>query len=168
MRVHLARSVVLLCVLAAPAAAQERTAANPCAGRGTAIHIDTRAHQLRLCKADRAVAQHAVSIGKKGTPKRRLGDNKTPTGTYRLGKPRPSRTYKIFLPVGYPTAKQKRQGYTGKLIGIHGPKRVFAWARRFNTLLDWTQGCIAVGSNEEIETIVDWVREEKPTYVHIE
>jgi len=162
------RSLLLLCALSAFASAQEHRAANPCTGRGTSVHIDSQAHTLRLCKGDSVVAEHAVSIGRAGTPKRRLGDNKTPTGSYRLGKPRNSKAYKLFIPVGYPTAAQKRQGYSGKLIGIHGPKRSFAWAGALNTVVDWTQGCIAVGRDREIEIIVAWVRKEKPARVHIE
>lgn len=158
---------VASCVLALAAAAQPTEETDPCAGRGTAIAIDTRRHQLYLCRDGAAVADYQVSIGKGGTPKRRLGDNKTPIGTYRLGTDRRSQTYKLFIPVGYPTAEQKRKGYTGKAIGIHGPKRKRAWAGALNTWFDWTQGCIAVGRDSEIEEIVAWARKQRPAFVHL-
>jgi murein L,D-transpeptidase YafK len=164
----LARPIVIVCALASAADAQERAARSPCAGLGTSIHIDTKAHELRLCRANAAVAVHPVAIGKGGTPKRRQGDNKTPLGTYALGKPRPSKIYKTFIPIGYPTAEQGKKGYTGSHIGIHGPKRFLTWLGKLNALFDWTQGCVAVASDAEIDSIVAWVRKRAPAAVHIE
>ena len=86
------------------------------------------------------------------------GDKKTPIGKYALGKPRPSKKYGTFIPIGYPNAEDKKKGYTGSAIGIHGPKRGFTWARSLNTMFDWTLGCIAVGTDSEVEEISAWIK----------
>jgi murein L,D-transpeptidase YafK len=85
-------------------------------------------------------------------------DAKVPLGDYALGTARASSQFHKFIPVGYPTAEQRRRGYTGSAIGVHGPAR--DWEKMpasVNTSTDWTLGCIAVGSDEEIRRIVDWV-----------
>ena len=153
-----------------PRALAETNTRKPCAGRGqgASILIDTRARNLRLCKDGAEVAKFLVAIGRAGTPKHKQGDNKTPLGTFSLGQPRPSKKHKIFIPVGYPTRAQKKKGFTGNLIGIHGPKREFAWAGPLNTFHDWTKGCIAVGKDEEIATIVAWVESHRARRVYIE
>ncbi len=48
-------------------------------------------------------------------------------------------------------------GDTGGAIGIHGPGRRFRWLGSLSTLSDWTAGCIAVGSDAEIDEISSWV-----------
>lgn len=151
--------------LTTPAWAEPNTA---CPGQATIIHVDTRTHRLRLCENGRTVADYRVAIGSAGTPKRKQGDKKTPTGRYRLGKLRPSARYRSFIPIGYPTAEQSRQGYTGSLIGIHGPKRAFAWAGKWSTYVDWTQGCIAVGRDADIDEITAWLGKARPEFVIIE
>ena len=100
-----------------------------------------------------------VGLGENGVGKTKQGDKKTPLGKYFLGRPRPSGSgFKTFIPVGYPTIKQKRKGYTGSAIGIHGPQRDWAdWPPGTYGKQDWTLGCIAVGSDAEIDTITDWL-----------
>jgi len=141
---------------------------DPCAGRGTSLLIQTDAHRLHLCLSGRSAEDYRVALGKGGTDKRRQGDNKTPLGTYSLGAPRPSRRFGTFIPVGYPTAVQRGQGYTGGDIGLHGPDRRFRWAGWLNARFDWTQGCVALGTDAEIEAIVRWVTRTQPRSVHIE
>jgi murein L,D-transpeptidase YafK len=122
---------------------------------------------LWLCKSDKVLEEYSVSLGKGGVGKTRQGDNKTPIGTYSLGMPRPSKKFGIFIPVGYPTKSQKKEGYTGGSIGIHGPDRSFTWAGGLNTMIDWTQGCIAVKSDEAIGQIAEWVKAENPKVVYL-
>ncbi len=159
--------VILAIGLATPAKAKAEATAS-CPGQRPIIHIDTRAHRLHLCEKGRPIASYRVAIGSAGTPKRKQGDKKTPIGRYGLGKLRPSARYRTFIPVEYPTAEQSAQGYTGSLIGIHGPKRVLAWAGRWSTYVDWTQGCIAVGSDDEIDAIASWLGKAKPVGVVID
>src|SRR5262249_47822529 len=103
-----------------------------------------------------------VALGRGGTGKRVKGDRKTPLGTYALGQPRPSARFGVFIPVSYPTAEQRSQGFTGGEIGIHGPLRQFDAAGKVNTFVDWTDGCIALGTIEEVMKVATFVRKHAP------
>ena len=133
-------------------------ASNPCVNKGTSIVVHTYMHRLFLCEKNKLVSRHNVAIGRGGIDKRKEGDLKTPIGTYSLGLPRMSNDFYLFISVGYPTAEQRKLGYTGGAIGIHGPYFRFLqlWGA-FNTLVDWTQGCIAVGTDAEIDQISSWL-----------
>ncbi|MFZ5471780.1 MAG: L,D-transpeptidase family protein [Myxococcota bacterium] len=139
-----------------------------CEGRGTALVVSTGEHLLIQCEADKMVQSHAVSLGKGGTGKTKRGDNKTPLGSYPLGRPRASKKFGMFIPIAYPTPQQAAKGYTGGDIGVHGPARAFTWAGRINSAIDWTQGCIALASDEDIGKLASWVRLKKPRIIHIE
>lgn len=140
----------------------------PCARAGTFVAVDTRARRLALCAGGAADETFAVALGVGGLGKTRAGDNRTPLGPYGLGAPRASHLFGTFIPVGYPTVAQARLGFTGSAIGIHGPARGFEWAGRANTAVDWTAGCIAVGSDAEIGRIAAWVRGHGGVQVRIE
>lgn len=141
--------------------------ASLCQQRGTSvlIHLDNRT--LYLCDTEAPTSEYPVALGRGGTGKEAEGDNKTPIGEYALGVPRRSSRFGMFIPIGYPRADQKRKGYTGSAIGIHGPSRDFAWASQMNTVTDWTQGCIAVASDGAIEEIAAWVRDKEPSVVYL-
>jgi murein L,D-transpeptidase YafK len=139
-----------------------------CGGRATSILVSTRQHALWLCEAEQVKKSYAVALGEGGTGKQRVGDRKTPLGIYSIGFPRPSSEYRIFIPIGYPTMEQKVEGYTGGQIGLHGPpqrKNQLTWLAAF---VDWTQGCLAVSSNSQIEEIANWVKKATPTFIRVE
>jgi murein L,D-transpeptidase YafK len=100
--------------------------------------------------------------------KRVEGDERTPTGRYPLGAPRPSAPFHRFIPVGYPTAGQRAEGRTGGAIGIHGPDRRFRLLGSLTTRVDWTAGCLAVGSDAEIDRIAEWVAAARASSILIE
>jgi murein L,D-transpeptidase YafK len=132
----------------------------------TAVLVRASAHFLELCQDGRKVASHRVALGWGGIGKRVMGDGKTPLGLYGLGSPRPSAWFGTFVPVGYPTADQQRQGFTGNSVGIHGPPRGGGGA--LSTTVDWTAGCIAVGTDAEIQAISAWIRAHRVRAVRIE
>jgi murein L,D-transpeptidase YafK len=142
--------------------------ATACADRETTVRVDVRERTLFLCEGGEVRGRFGVALGVNGVGKQREGDGRTPLGAYPLGAPRASQRYGTFIPVGYPTAAQARRGLTGGAIGIHGPPRAFAWAGRANTAADWTAGCIAVGSDAEIERIAAWLRARRGAGVRIE
>lgn len=148
--------IVLFCLTVACHSA----APEPCKGQKNAIVVDTGQHRLLICQEDKKIGEFSVAIGRGGIDKRKQGDKKTPLGEYSLGAPRPSSQFGIFIPVGYPTLEQMTKGFTGGDVGVHGPSRIFKWLGRFNTWIDWTQGCIAVGTDKEISEIAQWVREQ--------
>ncbi|MCM2280791.1 MAG: L,D-transpeptidase family protein [Bdellovibrionaceae bacterium] len=140
---------------------------NPCRARGTSVVVFTWFHSLYLCQNNQVVGDFDIALGRGGIYKRREGDRKTPIGTYPLLEPYPSREFGTFIPVGYPTVAERRAGYTGSDIGIHGPARRFRCAGFMNTSFDWTRGCVAVASDEQIETIAAFVRANPPLKIHI-
>jgi hypothetical protein len=169
-----ARLLVLLSAVgflpSSPAAthAAATQAVDACHGTGAAVVVRTAAHALLLCDGDAQHARYSVSLGAGGVGKRREGDERTPLGAYPLGPPRASKSYGTFVPVGYPTTEQARQGFTGGAIGIHGPPRAFARLGGLSTVSDWTAGCIAVGSDAEVEAIAAWVRARSHPRVRID
>ena len=142
------------------------TIANPCESRGTALYVRTAAHRMYLCEAGETMETLAVALGTGGVNKRREGDAKVPLGEYALAPARASRDYHLFLHVGYPTSRQRQAGFTGSAVGVHGPPRGFDHPS--STSVDWTLGCIAVGTDAEIERVAAWVRRHKVRRIIIE
>ncbi len=147
------RLATLVLALAAP-----NLALAPCPAGVTALVVDTSAHAMWRCEAGEPLEELAVALGSGGVGKRRQGDAKVPLGDYSLGAPRGSASFHLFIPVGYPTATQRQAGFTGSAIGVHGPARGYESLGALSTSVDWTLGCIAVGSDPEIERIARWVR----------
>ena len=158
---------LLLAIFLLPSASPPRWSS--CSPRETAVVIDTRAHQMHLCRAGNADHTFTVALGSRGVGKQREGDNRTPLGRYGLGPPRASKNFHVFVPVGYPTAAQARVGFTGGAIGIHGPPRGYSTLAELAMLVsqDWTAGCIAVASDAEIETVAAWVRAQEVKNVRL-
>ncbi len=155
-------SVALLSCGAAP------QAVGPCLERGTSVIVDLGERALHLCLEGRDRGRFEVAIGRGGAGKRVEGDERTPVGTYRLGSPRASRGgFHRFIPIGYPTSAQRRAGYTGGAVGIHGPARGTAWLGDTSTWVDWTQGCVALGSDLAVEAVEAFVRAHRVSRVHL-
>ena len=121
------------------------------------INVNTAKRVLNICQQGSVVKSFKIAIGYKGVGKKQMGDNKTPIGLYGLAYPRKSAQFKVFIPILYPTSKQVAAGYTGRDVGIHGPTQSskFDW---LNNLPYSTRGCIAVGKNNYIEYVANWVK----------
>ena len=142
--------------------------ANPCYEKATKLVVSSQNHRLYLCEPPyTAPIAYRVSLGTHGIGKRALGDHKTPLGVYSLGSPRSSHRFHLFIPIGYPTPEQIRKGFTGADIGLHGPPRWIAWWGEITRLIDWTDGCIAVGTDREIEKISSWIKARNPKTIDI-
>ncbi|MEQ1878125.1 MAG: L,D-transpeptidase family protein [Bdellovibrionia bacterium] len=141
-----------------------------CEKHGTSIVVETGRHRLYVCENGKTQISYRSALGRGGLDKRVEGDNKTPFGTYPLGKPRTSNEFHVFIPVGYPTRNQKLNGYTGGDIGIHGPPVRFAesyYVSAAISYLDWTRGCIALGQNDFIEAVAAWVETHPKALLHL-
>jgi murein L,D-transpeptidase YafK len=138
----------------APAAAPD-----PCASTAAA-HLSVRAseHRLYLCEGGKAMRSFGVRLAKDGLGKTRDGDGKLPVGAYPLGRPRPSKQYGTFIPIGYPTPEQRRRGYTGGSVGVHGPDRRVRWLGDLVNTFDSTDGCVGLATDDEMDQIATWVR----------
>jgi hypothetical protein len=146
-------------------AADAYVSSTPCPASGDTIVVLSPAHELWLCMNGALSARFAVAIGRSGVGKRRRGDGRTPLGTYVVGPPRPSARYGTFIPIGYPTPQQAGRGFSGAAVGIHGPPRGMDASEYPVTEIDWTLGCIATGTDEEIGAIADFVRDRRPLVV---
>ncbi|KTD29395.1 MULTISPECIES: L,D-transpeptidase family protein [Legionella] len=131
------------------------------------INVHTSERVLTICKHGTVIKSFKVALGYRGVGKKRAGDNKTPIGLYRLAYPRKSTQFKVFIPILYPTSQQLAAGYTGRDVGIHGPAQsshLFTW---LNNLPSATRGCIAVGKNNYIEYVANWVKANPGTQILI-
>ncbi|MEK8088242.1 L,D-transpeptidase [Thermithiobacillus plumbiphilus] len=147
------------------------------------ILIDTRQQILEI-RRDRALLKRFgyVAIGRGGAaPLRRMGDGKTPLGTYHIAWINDDSRFHIFFGLDFPNGADLARAYQNSMInrevygrnmmrvergmapmqntalggsiGIHGlgPRDVNLH-RRYN----WTDGCIAL-DNEEVEELASWV-----------
>lgn len=136
------------------------TPSNPCAGLTVAhVVVRTEEHKLYLCGKDQAVAStYDVRLARNGVGKTRAGDGKVPLGSYPLGRPRPSKKYGTFVSIGFPLPDQRRHGYTGGDVGVHGPDRRVRWLGRLVNTFDTTDGCVGLASDREMDEIAAWLR----------
>ncbi len=139
-------------------AAVDAPGASPCPPSGDAVVVLTQERALWLCADGLPAGRFAVALGRAGTGKRRRGDGRTPLGTYALGAPRASAKFGTFIPISYPTREQAAHGFTGGAVGIHGPPRGMDAPEYPVTEIDWTLGCIATGTDEEVGAIAEFVR----------
>ena len=138
---------------------------SPCPAQGDALVVVTRTRALWLCTAGAPGRRFAVALGRRGVGKRRRGDGRTPLGAYALGAPRASVRYGTFIPISYPSPRQAARGFTGGALGIHGPPRGMAAPEYPVAETNWTLGCIATGTDEEIDAIAEFVRAREPRVV---
>lgn len=131
------------------------------------INVHTTKRILNICKHGIVIRAFKVALGYKGVGKKQAGDNKTPIGLYGLAHPRKSNQFKVFIPILYPTTKQLAAGYTGRDVGIHGPTQSSSWFPWLNNLPSSTRGCIAVGKNNYIEYVANWVQTNPGTRILI-
>lgn len=141
---------------------------NPCEEKQTALVYSLQNEALFVCENSENVGAYYVSIGSRGTGKTREGDRKTPVGKYSLGKPRASAEFGIFIPVGYPNASDQKKGYSGGDVGIHGPKRFAACMGALNVAINWTAGCVAMASDQQILEMAEWVQKNPSAKIYIE
>lgn len=142
-------------------------AAQLCDRGDVRIVVDTKAHSLVLCEGGKTSATFDVRLGRGGVGKTKEGDHKTPLGTYALGEPRKSQRFGTFIPIGFPTDEQRRQGYTGSAVGVHGPHRWVRWLGRLVNTFDSSDGCLGVATDKEIEDIAAWTRRSRASTIEI-
>jgi L,D-peptidoglycan transpeptidase YkuD (ErfK/YbiS/YcfS/YnhG family) len=138
----------------------EASQTSTCNGAPTAgaVVVETSRHELTLCEGSRAKESFGVRLARNGVGKRREGDKKTPLGRYALGAPNASSDYGTFVPIGYPTEAQRREGYTGSAVGVHGPDRRIKWAGALANAFDTTDGCVGIATDEEMNRLATWLR----------
>lgn len=71
------------------------------------------------------------------------------------------------MPIGYPTAEQAQRGFTGGDVGLHGPPRADACGGWMNVASDWTNGCLALPSDQTLAEVVRFVDANGELEIHI-
>jgi tetratricopeptide (TPR) repeat protein len=122
------------------------------------ILIEKKERRLTLLANGRVIKTFKIALGGNPEgPKERLGDNKTPEGTYIIDARNKDSDYHLSLHISYPNEQDRKRAKAlgvspGGDIMIHGIKNGFSWAGGLHSEVDWTKGCIAV-TDEEIEEI---------------
>jgi murein L,D-transpeptidase YafK len=158
--------------------------AGPAAAGDIWLRVDTYAASLSVMDGDRAVATFDdISVGRGGVSmERRLGDDRTPLGEFRIVKVRERSQFHRFFLIDYPNEQRARAALdkgeideatfrairratrAGRLppqntplggnLGIHGLGR---GDPRFHEVFNWTNGCIAL-TNNQINQLTPWIR----------
>ena len=142
-------AVVLFAVLANDAAASIVDA----------VRVEKSERKMYLHSGDEVIRAYEISLGDSPRGhKTTEGDEKTPEGTYTLNWRNPNSRYHLSIQISYPNdadVKQARErGVSpGGHIFIHGLPNGSGSRKRPPSRKDWTDGCIAVKSNREMEEI---------------
>src|ERR671919_2743636 len=133
--------------------------AGPCGTtREAHLVVTSVERRVTLCYERREVKSFKVRLARNGPGKIRAGDARLPLGTYKLGVPRDSEKYGLFIPIGYPTARQAAAGYTGDAIGVHGPPRATRWLGSLVDSFVKTQGCVGLATDGQMRQVAAFVR----------
>lgn len=158
---------------------------------GLWIRVDPRTLTLTLMQDDRPrrVFEN-ISIGRYGaTRDKRLHDNRTPIGRYRITHITADTPYHLFIGIDYPNRGDAERGLAAGLIdrktyraiinaqeagrpppqhtrlggylGIHG---LGQGDPRIHADFNWTEGCIAL-TNEQIDELARWVKPGMPVVI---
>lgn len=154
----------------------------PSAEPGFWLRADTGALTLTLMRGEQPLRVFRnIAIGRYGAATdKRLDDNQTPLGRYRITHITTDTRYHLFMGIDYPNAMDARRGLAAGLIdratyrailaairagrappqhtplgghlGIHG---IGEGDPRIHADFNWTNGCIAL-TNAQIDELADW------------
>jgi murein L,D-transpeptidase YafK len=134
------------------------------------IVVEKGKRTLTLFQGGYAVRSYKVALGLQPTgDKVRIGDNRTPEGTYFIDYKNPQSKYHKALHISYPDVAHAQRASSlgvspGGDIMIHGLPPAYASMGADHAKYDWTEGCIAV-TDREIEEI--WSAIPKGAPIHI-
>lgn len=147
------------------------------------VRVDTDAAVLSVMRGDRLIESFEdISIGRAGTSReRRLNDQRTPLGEFRVVKIKEQSVYHRFFIINYPDEARarlalerdeidratfdaiRRAARTGRLppqntplggnLGIHG---LGGGDPAIHEAFNWTLGCVAL-TNEQIDRLTPWI-----------
>lgn len=130
----------------------------PPKGPADKILIEKKERLMTLFAKGKVIKTYKIALGgNPNGPKERLGDNKTPEGTYVIDSRIKDSMYHLSLHISYPNERDRKRAKQlgvspGGDIMIHGIKNELSWAGELHANVDWTKGCIAV-TDQEIEEI---------------
>lgn len=114
--------------------------------------------RLYLEHAGKAFVSFKLAFG--GQPKghkERVGDKRTPEGSYVLDSKNAGSAFYRAIHISYPNTQdrahaQARGEDPGGLIMVHVQKNGFSWLSPITQLFNWTDGCIAL-SNKDMDAV---------------
>jgi len=122
------------------------------------IVVEKGKRTLTLFASGVPVRTYAIALGKQPLgDKVKVGDNRTPEGTYSIDFKNPESKYHKALHISYPDAAHRERASKlgvspGGDIMIHGLPPAYASLGAAHAQWNWTEGCIAV-TDAEIEEI---------------
>jgi murein L,D-transpeptidase YafK len=149
------------------------------------LEVNKSAQELLVRNGDEVVKRFHIAFGRGGEgTKIRRGDNKTPTGTYRILDFKANSRFHFFMLLNYPNTVDAWHGYIdnrinarefkqiimanrnnsvppqdtvlGGYIGLHGIGEMNEDKLSIHQRENWTEGCIAL-TNEEISELRNYV-----------
>ena len=130
----------------------------PDGARVDLVVLKKAARTLELYSGTDQIRSYRVSLGRDPLgPKQREGDGRTPEGRYTLDYRNANSSFHRSLHISYPSSSDVATARVqkldpGGLIMVHGIRNGLGFVGRLHTLVDWTDGCIAV-TDREIEEI---------------
>ena len=150
------------------------------------ITISKQDNRLNIHTDDKIIKSYYVATGKGGEDNKiERGDNKTPTGIYRIIEFNKNSKFHYFIQINYPNMADAWHGYKNNLltsdefkeiisanrmnemppqdtaiggyIGIHGIGLTNKQKLNIHKHQNWTEGCIAL-TNKEIDELKKYVK----------
>ena len=124
-----------------------------------AVRVEKSERKMYLMRGQEVIRSYDVSLGDVPVGhKTTEGDEKTPEGDYVLDWRNPNSSYHLSIHISYPNVDDRNQARRrdvspGGDIFIHGLPNGMGLLGSLFKDRDWTDGCIAVNSNEEMEEI---------------
>ena len=109
---------------------------------------------LELYRGTQLLRTYAVALGRNPIGrKQQEGDGRTPEGHYILDYRNANSSSHKALHISYPAsadiaAARVRGVSPGGLIMVHGISNGFGFIGRLHTMIDWTNGCVAVTDHD--------------------
>lgn len=154
-------------------------------GANYSLEVSKSSQELLIKDGDHVVKRFHISIGRGGSgTKRQRGDNKTPTGSYKILDFKANSRFHFFMLLNYPNPVDAWHGYIdnrinarefkkiivanrnnevppqdtvlGGYIGLHGIGEMNEDKLSIHQRENWTEGCIAL-TNEEISELRNYV-----------
>ena len=149
------------------------------------LEVSKSSQELVVKNGDQIIKRFNISVGRGGDgTKRKIGDNKTPIGTYKIVDFNEDSRFHFFMLINYPNQRDAWHGYIDNLInarqykqivtatqnnilppqntelggyiGLHGIGEVTEDKLSIHNKGNWTEGCIAL-TNEEISELRKYV-----------
>jgi len=161
---------IAVAVVAVGAWAQWPSSPLPRTAHADKVVVRKSARVLELYDGAQLLRTYHVSLGPHAAGrKQEESDGRTPEGRYTLDYRNPHSSFHLARHISYPApadraCARKRGVDPGGLIMVHGLRNGLGWFGRLHTLIDWTDGCIAV-TDREIEEIWRVVPDKTPIII---